>query len=106
MKRFCILVLSLFSVFTLTSCNVEVHWGAHSTYVPWYVVWIPVAVFTIVVLTVAHICVIKRRYVCPKCGKIFHPKWYEFSSWIHMGSDRVMRCPECKYRGFCRKSDD
>ena len=106
MKKFCIALLTLIFIFTLTSCDVEVHWSEHSTYVPWYVVWIPVIAFIIIVLSISHIYIIKKQYVCPKCGKVFKPRWYEFSSWIHMGSDRVMRCPKCNYKGFCRKCDE
>ena len=103
MKKFWVAFPAMIIAFVLSSCESEVHWGKYSTYVPWYVVWIPVMIFAIVVSVIAHICIIKQQYVCPKCGKVFKPKWYDFSSWIHVGDARVLRCPECKCKSFCRK---
>ncbi len=98
-----VLRLSFFAMITmmLTSCQVEVHWFEHRTFVPWYVVWIPV----VFILLIAHICVINREYKCPKCGTVFRPKWYAFSAWLHMDSKRVVRCPSCGFKGFCEKNE-
>lgn len=63
------------------------------------------AVVTIVAIIIAQIVISRQKYVCPKCGAVISPKWYHLSAALHMGSDRVVKCPHCGRKGFCRKSD-
>ncbi len=62
-------------------------------------------IFSLCILTAAHILIIRKTYVCPTCGTKFRPKWYEISAWLHDGSLRVVKCPICHRRGFCPPCD-
>ena len=103
MKKVLFLAMLLCSVLFLSSC--EVHYFGSNYDVPWYIIAIPVALFSFVVLFTAHISIIKKYYKCPKCGTEFKPKWYTLSSWIHENDKRVMRCPKCGRKGFCKDID-
>ena len=63
MKKFWVAFPAMIIAFVLSSCESEVHWGKYSTYVPWYVVWVPVTVFVTVVSVIAHICIISAKQV-------------------------------------------
>lgn len=80
---------------SLTSC--QVNWFNKHFDVPWWVITIPV----IIILLIAHICIISKTYQCPECKATFKPKWYEISSWLHMGNKRFIKCPKCSKKGFC-----
>ncbi len=54
-------------------------------------------------ISMAFIC--KQDYKCPGCGSIIRPKWHHISAWLHNGSDRVIKCPHCGRKGFCRRVD-
>ena len=103
MKKVLFLAMLLCSVLFLSSC--EVHYFGSNYDVPWYIIAIPVALFSFVVLFTAHISIIKKYYKCPKCGTEFKPKWYTLSSWIRENDKRVMRCPKCGRKGFCKDID-
>ena len=87
----------------LTSC--EVHVGNNRTDVAWYVIAIPATVFIVACVVIAGIVLSRNTYVCPECGKRFHPKWWRAMFSLHDGSDRVLKCPHCGHKGFCRKED-
>lgn len=40
-------------------------------------------------------------YVCPKCNKVFKPKFKEVFWANHTPTTRKLRCPECGHKGFC-----
>lgn len=71
--------------------------------------WPDTVIFTVVVTVItsiiAQIIISRQKYVCPKCGAVISPKWYHFSASLHRGSDRIVKCPHCKRKGFCRKCD-
>ncbi len=98
MKRYLRLFLPLAAVaLCLCGCEIRVNWFGKHAYVPWYVVVVPV----LLILIMAHICLVRQTYRCPKCGHTFRPKWYEFSAWIHDDDTRVVKCPKCERKGFC-----
>jgi len=40
-------------------------------------------------------------YMCPKCNKVFKPKFKEVFWANHTPTTRKLRCPECGHKGFC-----
>ncbi|MBO5701032.1 MAG: MerR family transcriptional regulator [Clostridia bacterium] len=40
-------------------------------------------------------------YICPKCNKVFKPKFKEVLWANHTPTTRKLRCPECGQKGFC-----
>lgn len=93
-------VLIGITALSLTSC--DVHFGeTHFDVYPW-VIGIPVAL----IFVIAHCIIIFRIYECPECKTKFRPRWYEVSSWLHDGNRRVVRCPHCQRKGFCRPADE
>ena len=101
-KALSVLVLILI-LLVLTSC--EVHVGNNRADVKWYVIAIPVTVFVVACVVIAGIVLSKNTYVCPECGERFRPKWWRAMFSLHDGSDRVLKCPHCGHKGFCRKED-
>ena len=97
MKRF--LKLSLLCVIIalmLTSCTVN--WFGETREAPWWSIAIPVAIVSIA----GYFLIMNATYVCPYCGFEFKPKWYELSALVHMGRARIMKCPACGKRGYCK----
>ena len=97
------LSILILTALVLTSC--EVHFGNNRAYVQWYVIAVPVIVFVIACLVIAGVILSKNTYVCPECGKRFHPKWYRAMLTPHINSDRVLKCPHCGKKSLCRKED-
>lgn len=95
-------------LFFLTSC--DVHFGTTHYDVPWWYIAIPTAIFSTLICLIAfpvagkHLA--KKKYVCQKCGKTFHPKWYVAMFSIHINDDRLFKCPYCGQKGFCHLSED
>ncbi len=106
MKKYLLYILFALTSLCLTACEVEVHWFEHSAYVPWYYVWVPSILVTVIAVAIVHVCIIHTTFRCPKCGEKFRPGRFEFSAWMHLDSSRLMRCPKCGCKGFCPKDDD
>ncbi len=88
----------------LSSC--QVNWfGSHFT-VSWWAIAIPVTIFSVIMILAAHIHLIRQTFRCPQCGTEFQPKWHSLSVWLHMGDDRVVKCPHCGRKGFCKNIKD
>ena len=81
----------------LTSC--DAHIGSRHYDVPWY----DIAIIIAVISTVGYLIIIKGTYKCPECEEEFSPKWYELSACLHEGKKRLVKCPKCGKRGFCRR---
>ena len=96
MKRFFILLLPLI---LFSSCNA--HIGAQQYDVPWWMIFIPTVVFLAAIWYFYGKHLSEKEYVCPKCGKRFHPPWQKAAFAIHFNDDRVFTCPHCHHRGFC-----
>ncbi len=106
MKKLMLILLPAALMLALTSCTVEVHWFDKSTYVPWYAVWVPAIAVLIIILAVAHKIIIGKKYKCPECGQIFSPGPFEISAWLHINDKRLMRCPKCRRRSFCKPYEE
>ena len=105
MKRSITIVLIIgVNLFFLTSC--KVNWFDQQYDVPWWVIAVPVVVFSAIVWFAAGKHIASKKYVCPKCNKSFYPKWWHAAISIHMNDDRVFRCPHCGRKGFCPLSRD
>ena len=105
MKRSITIVLIIgVNLFFLTSC--EVNWFNQQYDVPWWVIVVPVVVFSAIVWFAAGKHIASKKYFCPKCNKSFYPKWWHAAISIHMNDDRVFRCPHCGRKGFCPLSRD
>ena len=105
MKRSITIVLIIgVNLFFLTSC--EVNWFDQQYDVPWWVIAVPVVVFSAIVWFAAGKHIASKKYFCPKCNKSFYPKWWHAAISIHMNDDRVFRCPHCGRKGFCPLSRD
>ena len=99
-KIFSILILIFLMLVTLTSC--EVHWFDKSYDVEWYVIAIPVTVFSVIVFGIGGTVISKKKYVCPECRHKFHPSFWVSVVSVHVGSDRYFKCPRCGKRSFCK----
>jgi len=69
----------------------------------WFDIAVSTAVIIVVAIIIAQIVISHQKYVCPKCGAVISPKWYHLSAGLHIGSDRVVKCPCCGRKGFCKK---
>lgn len=106
-KILALFVLICILTFLLTSC--QVNWFDQKYDVPWWVIAVPVTIFSVLVWIVAGKHIASKKYVCPKCNKTFYPKWWKAALSIHMNDDRVFKCPHCGRKGFCplsRESED
>ncbi len=107
MKKILFAFVSVALLLTLTAC--EVHWYDQSYDVPWYVIAIPVTLFSVIMFVIAGTVISKKKYTCPTCRHTFHPPFWGAMVSIHIGSDRYFKCPRCGKRSFCppaRPSDD
>lgn len=102
-KMLPILILSTLP-WLLTSCRVN--WFNQQYDVPWWAITVPVAVFGFLVWIILGKQIAKKQYVCPKCNQKFHPTWQTAALSIHVNSNRVLRCPRCNRKGFCRMLQD
>ena len=97
-----LLILSTFLSMTmvfLTSC--KVNWFDKQYDAPWWAIAIPVIIFSVIVLIATGIYLASKEYICPQCNQKFRPKWWRAMLSIHVGSDRLFKCPHCGKRGFC-----
>lgn len=101
MKRLICLLIALGAA-SLTSC--KVNWFDKQYDVPWWTVAIPVTVITVTVILLAGKIISSKKYICPECGKSFHPKWWQAMLSLHINSDRLFKCPHCGKRSFCSPS--
>ncbi len=96
-------VLSLILPAVLSSCMVRVNWFDSYFYAPWWAVAVPVIVSSVIIVAVAYAWCVRQTYRCPNCGTDIRPRWNEFYVCIHLNGERVVRCPVCGRKGFCRR---
>ncbi|MBQ8497589.1 MAG: hypothetical protein IJ489_09070 [Clostridia bacterium] len=108
MKKFIIFVWITILMFSLSSCTVN--WGGEQYQVPWQMIIFPMIFILTVIFLVVWIAVgkhiAKETYVCQNCNQKFHPKWQSAGFSVHMGNDRILKCPHCRTKGFCPPSHD
>ena len=101
-KLYVLCVLLCILTLLLTSC--KVNWFDKQYDVPWWVIAIPVTIWSLAWLIGGSFYIASKKYVCPSCARAFSPKWYQAMFSIHINDDRIFRCPYCGKRSFCRLS--
>ncbi len=97
MKKIILVITLLTSMFMFSSC--KVNWFGSSFNVPWYFIVIPV----VVLFLVLYVTIISKIYICSECKTEIKPKWYQLSVCIHHMDQRVVKCPKCGRKGFCKR---
>ncbi len=101
-KTFISVILLCLLLVSLTSC--QVNWFDKHYEVSWWVIAIPVAVFSLVVFVWEGKHIASKKHICSKCNEEFYPKWWKAAISFHVNDDRVFKCPHCGNKGFCRVS--
>jgi len=101
-KKMIIIGLICLVEFSLTSC--QVNWFDKHYDVHWLVIAVPVVIFSFIVWIVAGKYIAAKKYICPQCNRSFNPKWWKSALSVHLGDDRVLKCPHCGRKGFCSVS--
>ena len=81
----------------LTAC--EANWFGETVDVPWYFIAIPLCL----VIVISYLVLMNTTFVCPSCEAEFKPKWYQLSVGIHHMNKRLLKCPKCGKRSFCKR---
>lgn len=97
MRKTKFLITLVICTMLLSGC--KVNWFGESYDVPWYAVALPIAVIFII----AHIHIMSGLYICPNCGAEIKCKWYHFHMYMHLGGKRFAKCPNCNWKGFCKR---
>ena len=88
----------------LTSCRVN--WFDKQYDVPWWMIAIPVAVWSLAWLIGGSLYIASKKYRCPLCARTFSPKRYRAMLSVHVNGDRVFKCPHCGKRKLCQLIKD
>ena len=88
----------------LTSCRVN--WFDQQYDVPWWMIAIPVAVWSLAWLIGGSLYIASKTYRCPLCARTFSPKWYRAMLSVHVNGDRLFKCPHCGKRKLCQLIKD
>ena len=105
MKRIFTAVL-IFIALALTLSSCQVNWFGEKRETEWWVVAIIITTATVLALLLGKITLSNKTYVCPECKMLIRPKWWQAALAVHVGSDRVFKCPHCGRRGFCKVYKD
>lgn len=105
MKRI-IICISLITLILLTLTSCQVNWFGETKDVEWWVVAIPVVIMIVASLLIGRVTLSDREYDCPECQKTFTPGWKKIMFTVHSGSKRVLKCPHCGRKGFCKLHKD
>jgi len=97
MKKILLVATLFMSVLMFSSCKVNLFGSSFN--VPWNFIAIPV----VVLFLVLYATIISKNYICPECKTEIKPKWYQFSVCIHYMGKRVVKCPKCGRKGFCKR---
>ena len=94
-KMFMSLSIILSMILMLTSC--DVHFGSKHYDVAWWVIAIPVCLFSMIMLYAGGKHISNHEFVCPECNKTFHPKWWVAALSLHINDNRYFKCPHCHH---------
>ena len=82
-----------------------IEWGS---FFYWMVtgIWQPFAIGMVLVIIPASIWLSRYyftniHYICPKCHKVFKPRFRDAFWAHHTPTTRKLTCPVCSHRGFC-----
>ena len=100
MKKVLSILIALYSTIILCSC--KVNWFTTTIDVPWYNVLLFIIVPCIIVFLIVYKAILSKTYVCRHCGAQFSPKWYQLSVSVHFMGERLIKCPKCNKRSFCK----
>ena len=105
MKKISVLsVLICVMTISLTSC--QVNWFDKHYEVSWWVIAIPVVLFSLLVFGWAGKHISSKKYVCPKCNETLYPQMWKSAISIQVNNDRLFKCPHCGRKGFCHILED
>lgn len=96
MKKLSLILLCALLPLTFSSCTVNLI--GKTVEVPWYVLAIALAI----VFVLVYMRLLSQTYICPHCNEEFKAKWYQFSVSLHYMDKRMLKCPKCKKRSFCK----
>lgn len=99
-----IALVFMISITTLFLSSCQVNWFGKHYDVPWWVIAVPVTVFSLIILITVGKHIASKKYVCPECNKSFRPKLTDAILSVHVGDDRLFKCPYCGKRSFCHVS--
>lgn len=102
MKKKWYVLCVLLCILTMLLSSCKVNWFDKQYDVAWWVIAIPVTIWSLAWLIGGSCYIASKKYVCPTCTRSFSPKWYRAMFSIHMNDDRLFRCPYCGKRSFCR----
>ncbi len=103
-RSVCAILLAALLTLSLTSCRVN--WFDTHYDVQWWVIAIPSATIILAAWLITGLSVSKKKYRCPNCNHCFKPKWWRAALSVHFNSDRVLKCPNCGKKGFCKVAND
>ena len=101
-KLVALFILICIMTVSLTSC--QVNWFDKHYEVSWWIIAVPIVIFSVIVWFLVGKHIASTKYICPKCNKTFYPKWWSAAISIHLNADRVFKCPHCGRKGFCHIS--
>ena len=101
MKKAGIFIELILIVCLLTSC--QVRFSGHYYDVPWWLWTSVILLFSAFMFLMGGYYVSMQTFVCARCGERFSPRIWEAAFSLHRMDARVLRCPCCGYKGFCRR---
>lgn len=87
-------------VLSLTSC--KVNWFDRQIDAEWWQIAIPLVIWIAILTLVCKIIFTDNIYRCTKCEKTFIPEWWKPASTVHINNDRLLKCPHCGKKSFCK----
>lgn len=82
-------------LFTISSVYVE----KYNTFAPMIVIGCVMAFLLVLTITMYMKYV---KFICPKCNKVFKPSNSAIFWGIHTPTKRLLRCPYCDIKSWCK----
>ena len=100
MKKY---LLPLFAVVPMVLTSCDAHFGSKHFDIPWWAVVLIIVIPVAAGIIISANVISKGEYKCRQCGKTFYPTKMQCVFSLHVGEERVFRCPHCGYKGFATK---